>query len=80
METPIQVLGQGFDDEIRMAPPRGLGSGSVSCCCFLARTAASSARLCEDICTTEEWKDVRRIHADAKRQHLNTSNDGLEIF
>ena len=80
METPVLVLGRGCDDLIRIAPWRGLGSGSVSCCCFSARAAAYSARLCEDICTTEEWEDEGRIHANAKRQHLNPSNDGLEFF
>ena len=80
METPVLVLGRGCDDLIRIAPWRGLGSGSVSCCCFSARTAAYSATLCEDICTTEEWKDEGQIHANAKRQHLNPSNDGLEFF
>ena len=80
METPVLVLGPGLDDEIRMAPWRDLGSGSVSCCCFSAQTAAYSARLCEDICTTGEWKDEGRMHANAKRQHLNPSNDGLEFF
>ena len=57
-----------------------LGSGSVSCCCFSARTAACSVTLSEDICTTEEWEDEGRINANAKRQHLNLSNDGLEFF
>ena len=80
METPVLVLGRGCDDSIRIAPWRGLGSGSVSSRCFLARTAAYSARLCEDICTTEEWEDEGRIHANAKRQHLNPSNHGLEFF
>ena len=59
---------------------RGLDSGSVSCCCFSARTAAYSTRLCEEVCTTEEWENEGRIHASAKRQHLNPSNDGLEFF
>ena len=80
METPVLVLGRGCADSIRIAPWRGLVSGSVSCCCFSARTAAYSARLCEDICTTEEWEDEGRIHANAKRQHLNPSNDGVEFF
>ena len=74
------VLGRGCDDLIPIAPWRGLGSGSVSCCCFSARTAAYSAKLCEDICTKEEWKDEGRIYANAKRQHLNPSNDALEFF
>ena len=80
METPVLALGQGCADLFGIAPWRGLGSGAVSCCCFLAQTAAYSARLCEDICTTEEWEDEGRIHANAKRQHLNPSNDGLELF
>ena len=80
METPVLVLGRVGDDKTRIAPWRGLGSGSVSCCCFSARTAAYSAKLCEDICTTEEWEDEGRIQANAKRQHLGPSNDGLEIF
>ena len=29
---------------------------------------------------TEEWENEGRIHASAKRQHLNPSNDGLEFF
>ena len=77
METPVLVSGRGGDDEIKIAPSWGLGSGSVSCCCFSARTAAYSATLREDICTTEEKKDEGRIHANAKQQHLNPSNDGL---
>ena len=36
--------------------------------------------LCEDICTTDEWKDEGRIYANAKRQHVTPSNDGLELF
>ena len=39
METPVLVLGRGCADLIRIAPWRGLDSGSVSCCCFSARTA-----------------------------------------
>ena len=80
METPVLVLGRGCADLIRIAPCRGLDSSSVSCRCFSARTAAYSTRLCEEVCTTEEWEDERRIHADAKRQHLNPSNDGIEFF
>ena len=80
METPVLVLERGCADLIRIAPWRGLDSGSVSCCCFSARTAAYSTRLCEEVCTTEEWEDERRIHTNAKRQHLNLSNDGLEFF
>ena len=57
-----------------------LGSGSVSCCCFSARTAAYSGTLSGDISTTEESKDEEGIHGNAKRQHLNPSNDGLEFF
>ena len=80
METPVLVLGRGCAVLIRIGPWRGLDSGSVSCCCFLSRTAAYSTRLCEEVCTTEEWEDERRIHANAKRQHLNSSNDDLEFF
>ena len=80
METLVLVLGRGCADLIRIAPWRGLNSGSVSCCCFSARTAAYSTSLCEEVCTTEEWQDERRIHANAKRQQLNPSNDGLEFF
>ena len=80
METPVLVLGRGCADLIRIAPWRGLDSGSVSCCCFSARTAAYSTRLCEEICTTEEWEDERRIHANEKQQHLNQSNDDLDVF
>ena len=43
-------------------------------------TAAYSTRLREEVCTTEEWEYEGRIHASAKRQHLNPSNDGLEFF
>ena len=74
------VLGRGCAVLIRIAPWRGLGSGSVSCCCFSARTAAYSTRLCEEVCTTEEWENEGRIHASAKQQHLNPSNDALEPF
>ena len=28
----------------------------------------------------QEWEIYGRIHASAKRQHLNPSNDGLEVF
>ena len=28
----------------------------------------------------QEWESYGRIHANAKRQHLNPSNDGLERF
>ena len=28
----------------------------------------------------QEWEKYGRIHASAKRQHLNPSNDGLEFF
>ena len=28
----------------------------------------------------QEWENFGRIHASAKRQHLNPSNDGLEFF
>ena len=80
METPVLVLGRGCADLIRIAPWRGLVSGSVSCCCFSARTAAYSTRLCKEVCTTEEWENEGRIHASAKRQHLNRLNDGLECF
>ena len=80
METAVLVLGRGCADLIRIAPWRGLDSGSVSCCFFLARTAAYSTRLCEEVCTTGEWENEGRIHASAKRQHLNPSNDGLEFF
>ena len=80
MESPVLVLGQGCDHLIRITPLRGLGSGSVSCCCFLARSAAYSATLCEDICTTEERTDEGRIHANAERQYLYPSNDGLDFF
>ena len=80
METPVLVLGRGCADLIRIAPRRGLNSASVSCCCFSAQTAAYSTRLCEEVCTTEEWENEGRIHANAKRQHLNPSNDGLESF
>ena len=80
METPVLVLGRGCADLIRIAPWRGLDSDSVSCCCFSARTAAYSTRLCEGVCTTEEWENEREIHASAKRQHLIPSNDGLEFF
>ena len=84
----VCVLGLGF--RLRPATP-GWGVGVcvcvcvyaplvVSCCCFSARTAAYSTRLCEEVCTTEEWEDEGRIHANAKRQHLNPSNDGLEFF
>ena len=80
METSVLVLGRGCADSIRIGPWRGLDSGSVSCSCFSARTAAYSTRLCEEVCTTEEWEDQRLIHANAKRHHLNPSNDGLEVF
>ena len=80
MGTPVLVLGRGCADLIRIAPWRGLDSGSVSCCCFSARTAAYSTRLCEEVCTAEEWEEGRGIPANAKRQHLNPSNDGLEFF
>ena len=80
METPVLVLGRVCADSIGIAFWRGLDSGSVSYCCFSARTAAYSTRLCEEICTTEEWENEGRIHASAKRQHVNPSNDGLEVF
>ena len=80
METPVLVLGRGCADLIRIAPWRCFDSGSVSCCYFSARTAAYSTRLCEEVCTTEEWKNEGRIHASTKREHLNTSNDGLQLF
>ena len=80
METPVLVLGRGCTVLIRIAPRRGLDSGSVSCCSFLARTAAYSTRLCKEVCTTEEWENEGRIHASAEWQHLNPSNDGLEFF
>ena len=80
METTVLVLGRGCDHVIRTAPWTGLGSRSVSYCCFSARTAAYSATLYEDICTTEGPKDEGQIHANAKEQHLNPSNDGLESF
>ena len=80
MEPPVLVLGRGCADLIRIAPWRGLDSGSVSCCCFSARTAAYSTRLCEEVCTSEEWENEGRIHASAKRQHLNLSKDGLKLF
>ena len=80
METPVLVLGRGCADLIRIAPWRGLDSGSVFCWYFSARTAAYSSRLCEEVCTTEEWEHEGRIHASAKRQNLNPSNDGLEFF
>ena len=80
MDTPVLVLGRGCAGLIRIAPRRGLDSGSVSCCCFPARTAAYSTRLCEEVCTKEEWENEGRIHASAKRQHLNPSNDSLEFF
>ena len=80
LETPVLVLGRRCADFIGIAPRRGLDSGSVSCCCFSARTAAYLTRLCEEVCTTEEWENEGRIHASAKRQHLNQSNDGLEFF
>ena len=80
METPVLVPGRGCADLIRIAPWCGLDSGSVSCCCFWARTAAYSTRLCEEVCTTEEWENEGRIRANAKRQHRNLSNDGLEFF
>ena len=67
METPVLVLGRGCAVLIRIAPWRGLDSGSVSCCCFVARTAAYSTRLCEEVCTTEEGEDERQIHVNAKR-------------
>ena len=57
METPVLVLGQGCADLIRNAPWRGPDSSSVSCCCFSARTAAYSTRLCEEVCTTVEWEN-----------------------
>ena len=28
----------------------------------------------------QEWENYGQIHASAKRQHLNPSNDGLEFF
>ena len=28
----------------------------------------------------QEWENCGRIHANAKRQHLTPSNDGLEFF
>ena len=28
----------------------------------------------------QEWENYGRIHASAKRQHLNPSNDGLDFF
>ena len=67
---------------IKLKMPLGgvLRSGSVSCCCFSAETAAYSATLREDICTTEEREDEGRIHGNAKRRHLNPSTDGLEFF
>ena len=80
METPVLVPGRGCAVSIRIAPWRGLESGSVSCCCFPARTAAYSTGLCEEVCTTEEWEDEGQFRANAKRQHLNLSNDGLECF
>ena len=80
MQTPVLVLGRGCADLIRTAPWRAVDSGSVSCCCFSARTAAYSTRLCEEVCTTEEWGNEGRIHASAKRHHPNPSNDGLDIF
>ena len=80
METPVLVRGRGCADLIGIAARRGLDSGSVSCCCLLAKTAAYSTRLCEEVCTTEEWEDEGRIRANAKQQHLNPSNDGLELF
>ena len=80
MEIPVLVVGRGCTDLIRIVPWRGLHSGSVSCCCFSARTAAYSTRLCEEVCTTEEWVNEGRIHASEKRQHVHPSNDSLDFF
>ena len=80
METPVLVLGRGCAVLIRIAPWRGLDAGSVSCCCFSAGTAAYATRLCEEVCTTEDWENEGRIQASAKREHLNPSNDGLEFL
>ena len=80
METPVLVWGRGCADLIRIAPWRGLDSGSVSCCCFSASTAAYSTRLCQEVCTTEEWEDEGRIRANAKRQHLKPVRTPVAIL
>ena len=59
METPVLILGRGGDDKLGLPLGGVMGSGSVSCCCFSARTAAYSATLSGDISTTEESKNEK---------------------
>ena len=57
-----------------------LGSAQSPGCCFSAQKAAYSATLSEGYLQRQEWENYGRIHANAKRKHLNPSNDGLEFF
>ena len=57
-----------------------LGSAQSPGCCFSAQKAAYSATLSRGYLQRQEWENYGRIHANAKRQHLNPSNDGLEFF
>ena len=48
--------------------------------CFPAQKAAYSATPSRGYLQRQEWENYGRIHASARRQHLNPSNDGLELF
>ena len=65
-----------------MKSPLGgvLGSAQSPGCCFLAQKAVYSATLSGGYLQRQEWENYGRIHASAKRQHLNPSNEGLEFF
>ena len=55
-----------------------LGSARSPACCFPAQKAAYSATLRRGYLQRQEWENYGRIHASAKRQHLNLSNYRLE--
>ena len=57
-----------------------LGSAQSLGCCFSAQKAAYSATLSRGYLQRQEWENYGRIHASAKRQHPNLSNNGLEFF
>ena len=57
-----------------------LGSAQSPGGSFLAQKAAYSATLLRGYLQRQEWENYGRIHPNAKRQHLNPSNDGLEFF
>ena len=65
---------------MKIAPWWGLGFCSVFWLLLSALKAAYSATLSRGYLQRQEWENYGRIHASAKRQHLNPSNDGLEFF